>query len=75
MPFSELVDRNNILKPNKDLAKIFLQKDIDTTQTSVFTCQAGVTACIAELALTILGGEKTVLYDKSWQEYVSKTPN
>lgn len=33
------------------------------------TCQSGVTACIVELALAILGAEKTALYDGSWAEY------
>lgn len=71
LPFTELLDSEGCLKPNKDLIKIASRHNIDTTQPIVTSCQTGVTACIADLALAILGSEKTSLYDGSWAEYVS----
>ena len=35
------------------------------------TCQSGVTALCAGVAYDILGGEKSILYDGSWNEYGS----
>ena len=37
----------------------------------VVTCQSGMTALCAEVAYNILGGEKPILYDGSWNEYGS----
>ena len=37
----------------------------------VMTCQSGVTALCAGVAYEILGGEKSKLYDGSWNEYGS----
>lgn len=46
-----------------------LNKGIDTTLPIVSTCNSGVTACLSDLAVRILGADKTSLYDGSWQEY------
>ena len=70
LPFNELTDPSTFcLLPNKELAAMILRKQIDTTQPIVVTCNTGVTACIAELALRILGAERIFLYDGSWQQY------
>lgn len=37
----------------------------------VNTCGSGVTACIVDLGLKIVGAEKSKIYDGSWTEYVS----
>ena len=72
MPFTELVDvKTGCFLPNKELAELILRKDIDTTMPIVATCQTGVTACMAELAVKILGADQTYLYDGSWQQYGS----
>jgi len=36
------------------------------------SCGSGVTACVLDLGLKILGAEKSAIYDGSWTEYVSK---
>ena len=48
-----------------------LDAGIDTTLPTVHSCGSGVTACIVDLAMRILGAEKSAIYDGSWSEYVS----
>lgn len=72
MPFTELVDQETgCLKEEKELGKIFTGKNVDTTLSTVSYCGSGVTACIIDLSLKVLGNEKTAIYDGSWSEYVS----
>lgn len=72
MPFTELVDdATGCMKSDKELAKIFTAKDVDTTLPIINSCGSGVTACVLDLGLCILGAEKSTIYDGSWTEYVS----
>ena len=71
VPFKELVNEDGTLKSNSELGKIFTQKDIDITKTSVCSCGSGLSACIIGLGLNVLGNEKVTIYDGSWSEYVS----
>lgn len=72
LPFSELIDaETGCLKTEKELAKIFTAKDIDTTYPVLNSCGSGVTACILDLGLRVLGADKSAIYDGSWTEYVS----
>ena len=71
MPFSELINEDGTLKSDAELGKIFTQRDIDTTLPTINSCGSGMTACVVDLALRILGNEKSMLYDGSWTEYVS----
>ena len=58
------------LKSDKELAKLFLEKDVDINVTTTTYCGSGLSACVVNLALEVLGNEKTILYDGSWTEYV-----
>ena len=72
LPFPELVDaETGELKTDKELAKIITEAGIDTTLNTVNSCGSGVTACVVDLSLRLLGAEKTAIYDGSWSEYVS----
>ena len=72
LPFTELVDaETGELKTDKELAEIITNAGIDTTLNTVNSCGSGVTACIVDLSLRLLGAEKTAIYDGSWSEYVS----
>lgn len=57
------------MKSDKELAQIFKDKNIDTTKMTINSCGSGVTACIVETAMRIMGAEKTAIYDGSWTEY------
>lgn len=69
LPFGELIDANGCLKSEDELAKIFEGKGIDPTKPTVNSCGSGVTACILDLALSVMGGQKSAIYDGSWTEY------
>jgi len=72
IPFTELiVEATGCLKSDKELAKIFLDKGVDTTLSTINSCGSGVTACVIDLGLSVLGAEKSAIYDGSWTEYVS----
>lgn len=72
VPFTDLLDgESGCLKSDKELSKIFLAKGIDTTLPTINSCGSGVTACVIDLSLRILGAEKSSVYDGSWTEYVS----
>lgn len=71
LPFGELIDANGCLKSDAELAKIFESKGIDPKKPTVNSCGSGVTACILDLGLSVMGGQKSAIYDGSWTEYVS----
>lgn len=70
LPFSELIDaETGEFKTDKELAKIISDAGIDTKVNTVNSCSSGLTACIVDLSLRLLGAEKTAIYDGSWSEY------
>lgn len=72
LPFNELVDaETGCLKSDKELSKIFIEKNIDTTLPTINSCGSGVTACILDLGLNVMGAPKSSIYDGSWTEYGS----
>ena len=71
VPFSELIDEHGAMRSDKEIASIFLEKGVDTSLPTINSCGSGVTACVVDLALRIMGAEKSYVYDGSWTEYVS----
>jgi len=68
--FQELINQDEgTFKSDLELAKIFLEKDVDTTVRTINSCGSGVTACVVDTALRVLGAEKSTIYDGSWTEY------
>lgn len=64
-----MVNEDGTLKSNREISKIFLEKDIDTSLQIVNSCGSGMTACVNELAQKCVGAEHTIIYDGSWSEY------
>jgi len=60
---------NGALRSDKEIAKIFLEKNIDTTSNTISSCGSGVTACILDLGMLMMGAPKSRIYDGSWTEY------
>lgn len=58
------------MKSDKELAKIFHDKGLDTQISTICSCGSGLSACIVELALEVLDNDHTAIYDGSWSEYV-----
>lgn len=70
LPFNKLVNENGTMKSNEELQEIFKGLGVDHSKPIVNTCGSGVTACVLELGLAILGTHSKV-YDGSWSEYGS----
>ncbi|CDW71773.1 UNKNOWN [Stylonychia lemnae] len=70
--YHDFVDQETqTFKSDKEIAKYFLSKDVDTSLTTISYCGSGVSACIANLALELMGNDRYTLYDGSWSEYGS----
>lgn len=72
LPYTTLFN-GYIMKPKKELLKIFNTLDANETQI-VFSCGSGITACILALGATLCNYNNLIVYDGSWTEYGSLTP-
>jgi len=70
LPCLELLDKG-CLKSNEDLKANF-DKVCRESQSLIFTCGSGVTACILALAAKKIGRENISVYDGSWTEWGSR---
>ena len=71
LPFNELINTNKTFKTKKEIAEIFKKnlKDINS-DTVVFSCGSGVTACVLALAYSLINDKYLPkIYDGSWAEY------
>ena len=71
LPSSELLTNDGFLKSIEELAKFFLNNDINTSEDIIATCGSGVSACVISVALYCLGKENIPIYDGSWTEWAS----
>ena len=77
--FQWCITDNYRYKNIDELKKLFKEKGIDIDNdnniTYICSCGTGLTACVVIFALTLLGKiDKCKLYDASWTEYGSLTP-
>ncbi len=71
IPFNELINTNKTFKTKKEIAEIFKKnlKNINSN-TVVFSCGSGVTACVLALAYSLINDKYLPkIYDGSWAEY------
>ena len=71
IPFNQLVNTNKTFKTKKEINEIFYKnlKNINS-DTVVFSCGSGVTACVLALAYSIINDKYLPkIYDGSWAEY------
>ena len=71
IPFNELINTDKTFKTKKEIAKIFnkILKNINSN-TVVFSCGSGVTACVLALAYSLINDKYLPkIYDGSWAEY------
>ena len=71
IPFYEVINKNKTFKTKKEISKIFEMnlKDINSN-TVVFSCGSGVTACVLALAYSLINDKYLPrIYDGSWAEY------
>jgi len=48
---------------------MFTDIEVDPLANTINSCGSGVTACIIDFALRLLGNTSTRVYDGSWAEY------
>ncbi|MGB3607004.1 MAG: sulfurtransferase [Psychroserpens sp.] len=72
LPFEMMFD-NFCLKPKEGLKSAFEPIDIDNKRI-IFSCGSGITACILALVADILEFQNSAVYDGSWTEYGTLTP-
>ena len=71
VPFSMLVNPDGTMKTDDELAVVFQQQGVNPSQATINTCGSGVTACIIDLGLKLVGNQDSKIYDGSWSEYGS----
>ena len=71
IPFNILINKDKTFKSKKEIVEIFSKnlKDI-SSNTVVFSCGSGVTACVLALAYSLINDKYLPkIYDGSWAEY------
>ena len=71
IPFNQLINTNKTFKTKTEIAEIFSKnlEKIDS-DTVVFSCGSGVTACVLALAYSLINDKYLPkIYDGSWAEY------
>ena len=77
--FKWLITEDYRYKTIEEIKKLFIEKGVDINNddniTYICSCGTGLTACIVIFGLTLLGKiEKCKLYDGSWTEYGTYSP-
>lgn len=67
--FRDILNADNTMKAPDELRVLFEQAGVDLKQPVITSCGSGVTACILDLALEIVGHRKHAVYDGSWSEW------
>lgn len=65
------VTDSGFLKPIEVLKHLFAARHIDSSDSLIFTCGSGITACILALAATEAGFQLLRVFDGSWAEWGS----
>ncbi len=68
LPFSALLDGHRFKAPQA-LQKIFSELGCKPSETLIFSCGSGITACIGYLAAALSGYSQIKIYDGSWAEW------
>lgn len=68
VPYNPLM-RLGEYKNADDLREIFEKAGVDLTKPIITTCGSGVTACVINFALDMLGHKDHTMYDGSWTEW------
>lgn len=71
VPFLQFLNEDKTFKTPEQIKKIFEDAGIQNPESATFvsSCQRGITACINEAALRIIGNNSTILYDGSYEEF------
>jgi len=67
--FRDILNADNTMKSPDELRALFTKAGVDLKKPVITSCGSGVTACILDLALEIIGHRKHAVYDGSWSEW------
>ncbi len=75
LPFQLFLDASKdlTLRPADELQAVFEGGGIDSAAPIISSCGSGVTACVAILALYLLGHDGAAVYDGSWTQWGGAT--
>lgn len=59
-------------RSKEEIQQILNDDGVNISKQLVFSCGAGITACINEVAALLVGAKDTSIYDGSYQEYSKK---
>ena len=71
VPATILVNADGTMKSAEELLAIFSERKVNLNSELICSCGSGVTACIVNLGLKLIGAGNTRIYDGSWSEYGS----
>ncbi|MEO8635787.1 MAG: 3-mercaptopyruvate sulfurtransferase [Gemmatimonadales bacterium] len=71
LPFTDLVDGDGMVLPDKVLRGRLAAAGVDLNRPVIATCGSGTSACNLLLGLVRLGVPDAMLYDGSWTEWVT----
>jgi rhodanese-related sulfurtransferase len=74
VPFTQVLNEDKTYKSAEELTQILKQAGFSdpVNQQYVLSCQRGVTACILDVAMRLIGNTHTSVYDGSYEEYSKK---
>lgn len=69
LPYTACLNPDGTLKNRAELEAIFTDMGVIADKPVISSCGSGVTACILDLALEVIGHTKHSVYDGSWAEW------
>lgn len=71
LAFTHLLNADKTFKSPEELKTIFKGAGIPNPESDqlIVSCQRGITACIVDAALRIVGNKNTSIYDGSYEEF------
>lgn len=69
LPYTSLLDQHK-LKSKEELTTLF-NNSFQETESLVFSCGTGITACVLALGASLAGKDEICVYDGSWTEWGS----
>lgn len=66
-PFSDFLNPDTKILKSRDEIKTYLEsRGVDLSRPIISMCGTGVTACVVDTSLELVGGKRRSVYDGSW---------
>lgn len=67
--FKDVVNEDWTYKSSAELEQVFHSAGVDVEKEIISMCGSGLTACMINMALHVMGREQLRVYDGSWADY------